>query len=105
MFPGQIQPPVATPPGADRRFRYASFEYVLSTEFAFEALSKNSVEKKTIAHRIGMMYPYSEPWLPKEAYLYPIKKNGRLAKASRYMPHDRAVELYNEYQVRTVMES
>lgn len=45
------------------------------------------------------------PWLPYEVYLYPMKKNGELGKARRYVPVDVAKELHDSYIAREVMES
>lgn len=74
-----------TPPGGDRRYNYIPYA------------SLNRRDRDSI--RLGHRYPYSEEWLPYDEYLYPVRKDGTLARAKRCMPHDRAKELYAVYKV------
>jgi hypothetical protein len=55
-------------PGADSRFRYVPFD------------SLSAVDQGTAR----AMYPHKHA--ADEKYLYPVKKNGRLARAARYLP-------------------
>ena len=84
---------ISAPPGANRRFYYVPHKELVAED------------KRETLYAYPADYITKCPWLRREEYLYPVKKNGRLAKASRWISSERATELYNEYQVRQVMES
>ena len=50
-------------------------------------------------------YPHGVAYIPDSEYMYPVKKDGRLAPARRYISTERAQELYDLDQVKKVMES
>lgn len=51
-------------------------------------------------------YPYTVPWIPDRAYLYPVDSKGKLMTGRRRGPsHDEAVRLKAEYDVQEVMDS
>ena len=77
-----------TPPGGDLRYRYVKFGD-LSVE------DKASVRSRY--HKLEH--------IPDEEYLYPVKKNGRLADARRCVSLERARELFHLHEVRVVQES
>lgn len=76
-------------PGGDRRYKYVPFDELLIGDQG----------------TARAMYPYVTKHLPHEEYMYPVKKNGSIARASRWISNDRAQELYDLYQVKLVMES
>ena len=76
-------------PGGDQRFEYVPF-------------SELSVRDQQI---ISRKYPHEVAWLPREEYMYPVKKNGDLAKARRNISRERSQELFDLHMVRKIMES
>lgn len=55
---------------------------------------------------VGERYPHKVPWIPDSLYLYPVDKHGCLTSGRRQSPpHEEAVRLKAEYDVREVMES
>lgn len=75
--------------GGDRRYKYVIFTQL-------------TLRDRQIARN---KFPNNVAWIPAEEYMYPVKKDGHLANASRHISRDRAQELYDLYQVRQVMES
>jgi hypothetical protein len=73
----------------DRRYAYVAFKELIAED----------------RQRAKGRYPHMVAHLPDEEYLYPVTVAGRLADARRYMPADRAKDLYDLHQVRQVMES
>jgi hypothetical protein len=71
------------PAGANSRYDYVPFEKLTRAD---QQLARES-------------YPHKTEHLPDEAYLYPIKKNGRLAdRAARWISEEEAKLLYDAYQ-------
>lgn len=76
-------------PGADRRYAYAHWRDL-------PAGLRNEVRRRWMP---------GPDHLPYEEYFYPVKKNGGLADARRFIPMARAQELYELWTAKEVMES
>jgi hypothetical protein len=76
-------------PGADRRYWYVHYR----------DMSQSQVR------RIASLYPDKVDHLPYEEYYYPVRQNGTLVKARRYIPYERAQELWEAHVAREVLES
>lgn len=81
--------PGADLPGADRRYRYVPFA------------------RLSWAHQLTVRsaYRHSDPHLPDTEYWYPVRKDGTPAHARRWIPGERAKELWEEHVARGILES
>jgi hypothetical protein len=73
--------PRTHPPGADRRYEYVPFSELSARD----------------QNRVLSGYPHKSAHLGDEDYLYPVKRDGSLAHARRWMSNDVATRAWNEY--------
>lgn len=76
------------PPGGDLRYRYVEFNRL------------NAEDRGSVRSRYHKL-----EHIPDEEYLYPVKKNGRLASARRCVSLEKAKELFQIHEVRIIQES